>query len=167
MGDRPVPTGEQIKSLWEELDRPGPEKLKIALQKRGFFAPSVKVLQEHFFRFQSSRQVFKNPPKYTGHAYSEGLDRRWMADIMVMPEGEYRGKAYRYALLVVDIFSRFARGALIDSPMQADEGYREILWRAGRGPSVLLTDADPGFQTPGFQKALGGRTTRSRRVRTT
>ena len=156
MADRPVPSAEQIRSLWEALDKPGPEKLRIALQKRGFFAPSVKVLREHFFKFQSSRQVFRHPPKYTGHAYSTGLDSRWMADIMVMPEGEHGGKSHRYALIVVDIFSRFAWGALIDSPMQADEGYREILRRAGKSPSVLLTDGDPGFRTPSFQKALGG-----------
>jgi hypothetical protein len=93
MDDRPVPTGEQIRSLWEELDRPGPEKLQVALRKRGFHSPSVKVLREHFFSYQSSRQVFRHPPKYTGHIYSEGMDRRWAADIMQMPEAEHRGRA--------------------------------------------------------------------------
>ena len=154
--DRPVPSGDQIRAIWQELDRPGPEKLRVALQKRGFFAPTVQVLRDHFYKFQSSRQVFQRPPKYTGHAYSEGMDRRWMADVMQMPEVEYEGRPYRYALICVDIFSRFVWGALIDSPMQADEGYREILRRAGKGPSVLLTDEDPGFKTEGFKKALGG-----------
>jgi hypothetical protein len=156
MADAPVPTGDQIRAVWEELDRPGPEKLQVALRKRGFFAPTVKVLREHFFKYQSSRQVFQPPPKYRGHAYSEGMDRRWMADIMQMPEAEYGGKRYKYALICLDIFSRFVWGALVDSPMQADEGYREVLERAGKGPSVLITDGDPGFQTPGFKKALGG-----------
>ena len=68
-------SAEQIKALWEELDRPGPEKLQVALRKRGFFPPSVRVLREHFHAYQSSRQVFRNPPKYTGEIYSEGLDK--------------------------------------------------------------------------------------------
>jgi hypothetical protein len=66
MAERPPPTAEEIRSLWEELDRPGPEKLQVALRKRGFFAPSVKVLREHFFRYQSSRQLFRNAPRYGG-----------------------------------------------------------------------------------------------------
>ena len=122
MEDRPHASAEQIRAIWEELDRPGPEKLQVALRKRGFYAPSVKVLREHFFAYQSSRQVFRNPPKYTGHVYSEGLDRRWVADVMQMPEIEYGGKAQKYALVVMDVFSRFAWAALIDSPMTAAAG---------------------------------------------
>jgi hypothetical protein len=155
MSERPVPTAEQIRSLWDELDRPGPEKLQVALRKRGFFPPSVAVLREHFYRYQSSRQVFRNPPKYTGHIYSEGMDRRWVADVMHMPEAEFRGQEWKYALVVMDTFSRFAWAALIASPMEAASGYREILRRAGKSPGLLLTDADPGFKTPEFQKALG------------
>ena len=155
MADRQPPTAEQIRTAWEELDRPGPEKLQVALRKRGYFAPSVQVLREHFFKFQSSRQVFRHPPKYTGHIYSEGMDRRWQADIMQMPEAEHGGETYKYALVAVDVFSRYAWAALIASPMSAVEGYREILRKAGRAPSLLLTDGDPAFQTPAFKKALG------------
>jgi hypothetical protein len=153
--DRPAPTAEQVKSLWEELDRPGPEKLQLALRKRGFSSPSVKVLREHFFRYESSRQLFRNPPRYAGHIYSEGLDRRWVGDIMVMPEAEFRGQGWKYALVVQDVFSRFAWAALIASPMEAASGYREILRRAGKAPTLLLTDGDPGFKTKAFQEALG------------
>jgi hypothetical protein len=39
--------------------------------------------------------------------------------------------------------------------MSAAEGYREILERAGKRPSLLLTDGDPAFQTPAFKAALG------------
>ena len=105
MEDRPHASAEQLRAIWEELDRPGPEKLQVALRKRGFFAPSVKVLREHFFAYQSSRQVFRNPPKYTGHVYSEGLDRRWVADVMQMPEVEYVGMAQNYALVAMDVFA--------------------------------------------------------------
>jgi hypothetical protein len=155
MADRPAPTADQIRAAWEELDRPGPEKLQMALRKRGYFAPSVKVLREHFLKFQSSRQVFRNPPKYTGHIYSEGMDRRWQADIMQMPEAEHEGETYKYALVAVDVFSRYAWASLIASPMAAAEGYRDILRKAGRAPTELLTDGDPAFKTPAFKKALG------------
>ena len=51
---------------------------------------------------------------------------------MQSPEVEHQGRALRYALVVVDVFSRFAWAALIDSPMDAAAGYREILRRAGK-----------------------------------
>ena len=149
------PTGEQIKAIWLELDKPGPEKLQVALRKRGFESPSAKQLREGFYKFESSRQVFRPPPKYTGHIYATRIDNRWCADVMQLPAAKYDGKAWEYALMVVDIFSRFAWAALIDSPMQAAAGYREILGRAGKHPSVLLTDGDPGFKTPEFKKLLG------------
>jgi hypothetical protein len=73
---------------------------------------------------------------------------------MHMPEAEYEGRPYKYSLIVMDTFSRFAWAALISSPMDA-AGYREILRRAGKAPSLLLTDGDPGFKTKEFQEALG------------
>jgi hypothetical protein len=155
MEDSPHTSAEQIRAIWEELDRPGPEKLQVALRKRGLFSPSVKVLREHFFRYQSSRQLFRNAPRYTGHVYSEGLGKRWVAGVMHMPEAEFRDRGWKYALVVMDVFSRFAWAALIASPMEAASGYREILRRAGKAPTLLLTDGDPGFKTREFQEALG------------
>jgi hypothetical protein len=98
------PTGEQIKAIWLELDKPGPEKLQVALRKRGFESPSVKQLREGFYKFESSRQVFRPPPKYTGHIYATRIDNRWTADIMQLPAAKYDGKEWEYALMVVDIF---------------------------------------------------------------
>ena len=75
---------------------------------------------------------------------------------MHMPEAEYDGRPYKYSLIVMDVFcSRFAWAALKSSPMDAAAGYREILRRAGKAPSLLLTDGDPGFKTKEFQAALG------------
>jgi hypothetical protein len=64
--ERPLPTGEQIKAVWEELDRPGPEKLQMALRKRGYTAPSLQILREGFYKYQSSRQVFRPPSQVSG-----------------------------------------------------------------------------------------------------
>ena len=155
MADSPHASAEQIRAIWEELDRPGPEKLQVALRKRGFFAPSVKVLREHFFKYQSSRQVFRNPPKYTGHIYSEGLDRRWVADVMVMPEVEYGGKSYKYALVVMDVFSRFAWAALIDSPMTAAAGYKGDSEEGRKAPQPAAHGRRPWLPDPRVQEGSG------------
>jgi hypothetical protein len=56
----------------------------------------------------------------------------------------------------MDTFSRYAWASLIASSMSAAAGYRDILRRAGKTPSLLLTDGDPAFKTPEFRKALGG-----------
>jgi hypothetical protein len=156
MADRPAATAAQIEAVWRELGKPSPEKLHVALRKRGLFPPALKVLQEHFYRFQSARQVFRNPPRYTGHMYSTGMDNKWIADIAHFPDAEFQGKTWKYALLVVDEFSRHLWASLITSPMSAAEGYRAILRRAGHAPDQLLTDGDPAFQTPEFKEALKG-----------
>jgi hypothetical protein len=78
-----------------------------------------------------------------------------VADIMVNTQrpAEAGEKEWSFALIVQDIFSRFAWAELIDSPMHADEGLRKILARA-HGPDDLLTDEDPGFKTPEFEDLL-------------
>lgn len=142
--------------LWVRLNRPSPERFQAALKKRGLVSPGIAFLREHFYRWQSAKQLFQRPPKYTGHVYSPHLNSRWVADIMVntqRPE-EHEGKAWSFALIVQDIFSRFAWARLIDSPMAADEGLRSILGKAGTAPGELLTDADPGFKTPAFRALL-------------
>ena len=112
-------------------------------------APPVKDLRELFYKYQSSKQIFAPPPKYKGKIFSPGLDRRWAADVMVMPGG--------YALIVQDIFSRYAWAELITSPAEAYTGMEEVLGKAGKTPDEITTDADPGFRTKQFQDLLSGR----------
>jgi hypothetical protein len=67
MAEPPAPQAQsRCRSLWEALGQARSGEARIALQKRGFFAPSVQLLREHFFKFQSSRQVFRRPPKVHG-----------------------------------------------------------------------------------------------------
>jgi hypothetical protein len=66
-------------------------------------------------------------------------------------------KDWKYALIVQDIFSRYAYAEVIDSPMQAYEGFRAILRRARPPPIVLITDEDPGFKSAQFQEVLRDR----------
>ena len=138
-----------LHQLWVDLNRPSPEKFRLALQRRGMVSPPVAQLRELFYKYQSSKQIFAPPPKYKGKIFSPGMDRRWAADVMVLP-----GK---YVLVVQDIFSRYAWAEPIDSPMTADRGMEEVLRKAGVTPDEITTDADPGFQTRGFNELLSSK----------
>ena len=138
-----------LHQLWVDLNRPSPEKFRLALQRKGIAAPPVKDIRELFYKYQSSKQIFAPPPKYKGKIFSPGLDRRWAADIMVMPGG--------YALIVQDIFSRYAWAEQVASPAEAYTGMEEILRKAGKTPDELTTDADPGFRTGQFEGLLSDR----------
>ena len=135
-----------LHQLWVDQNRPSPEKFRVALQRKGIRA-TTKDLQELFYKYQSSKQIFAPPPKYKGKIFSPGLDRRWAADVMVLP-------GPTYALVVQDIFSRFAWAEHISSPMEANQGMEVILHKAGKTPDEISTDADPGFQTKAFNELL-------------
>ena len=112
-----------LHELWLQLNRPGAQKFRQALLKRGIKAPPEKEIRELFLKYQSSKQLFAPPPKYTGHIWSNGLDSRWQADCLVYSQAsELKGEKYTTALVVVDNFSRFAWAELIASPMQAADG---------------------------------------------
>ena len=114
-----------LHELWINQNRPSPEKFRLALQRRGIRA-TAKDLKQLFYKYQSSKHIFAPPPKYKGKIFSPGLDRRWAADVMVLPGPSY-------ALVVQDIFSRFAWAEHISSPMEANQGMEVILHKAGRG----------------------------------
>ena len=143
-----------LHQLWVDQNRPSPEKFRLILQRKGIAAPSVKFIREQFYKYQSSKQIFAPAPKYKGKIFSPGLDRRWAADVMVMRPGE---AGHSFALVVQDIFSRYAWAVLISSPMASNEGMEAILHKAGKTPDEITTDADPGFQTKAFNELLSAR----------
>ena len=65
-----------LHQLWVDLNRPSPEKFRLALQRRGMVSPPVAQLRELFYKYQSSKQIFAPPPKYKGKIFSPGMDRR-------------------------------------------------------------------------------------------
>ena len=113
--------GVDLQDLWVQLNRPGAERFRQALVKRGIAAPPVRELRENFLKYQSSKQLFAPPPKYSGHVYSTHVDSRWQMDVMLYSQpSEYKGQEWTAALVVEDIFSRYVWAELIHSPMQAD-----------------------------------------------
>ena len=149
----PVP---DLYDLWVDAGRPGAHKFRLLLLRKGIAAPSEKYLSEHFLKYQSSKQLFLPGPRYTGKVWPPGLDSRWQADVLVNSQkpSEFQGREWQYALIVVDVFSRYLWARLITSPMEAYTGLREILDEAGKAPDVLSTDQDPGFLSPKFKELL-------------
>ena len=127
--------------------------------RKGIAAPSEKYLNEHFLKYQSSKQLFAKGPTYSGKIYSPGIDRRWQSDILVNTQkpSEFQGTKWEFALIVVDVFSRFVWCRLIKSPTEAYVGMREVLEEAKEAPEILATDADHGFLSPQFQQLLSSK----------
>ena len=148
-----------LHELWVESGRPGAYKFRAILKRKGIAAPPEAYIREHFLRYQSSKQVFAPPPRYTGKIWSPGMDRRWQTDIIVniQSPSEFKGQKWSYAIVVVDVFSRYVWARLITSPMQAEAGLREIIDEAGKTPEVLTTDADPGFLSAPFKALLASK----------
>ena len=148
-----------LHQLWVDYGRPGAHKFRQILLRKGIAAPSEKYLNEHFLKYQSSKQVFARPPSYRGKIWSPGLDKRWQTDILVYTQkpSEFKGQTWEYALIVVDVFSRHIWARLITSPMQAYVGFVEILDEAGKAPDVLSCDADAGFLSPPFRELLASK----------
>ena len=138
-----------LHTLWVDLNRPSPEKFRLALRRKGIAAPSVADIRNLFYKYQSSKQIFAPAPKYKGKIFSPGLDRRWAADIMIT--------AGHHTLIVQDIFSRYAWAEPIESPLTAYKGMAKVLSRAGKDPDELTTDADPGFQTKDFNELVASK----------
>ena len=97
-----------IHALWVQLNRPGADRFRQALLKRGIDA-SAKDLRELFLKYQSSKQIFARDPKYLGKITSTGLDAKWMADVVTYAQAsEHEGKSWNSFLAVQDVFSRKA-----------------------------------------------------------
>jgi hypothetical protein len=82
-----------------------------------------------------------------------------MADIMVMPGREYRGKSYRYALIVCRTFFSRTSPAALSSTRRYRPSERlqaDVLKERGGHPPILLTDGRSGFETPGYTRGLSG-----------
>ena len=82
-----------FRQLWIDSGRPGAHKFREILKRKGIAAPSERYLREHFLRFQSSKQLFAPPPRYTGKVWSTGIDNRWQTDIIVNTQhpSEFQG----------------------------------------------------------------------------
>jgi hypothetical protein len=148
----------RVNELWLELNRPSPERLNAVLMRQGINV-NLSNLRKFLSR-RSEKQVFAPRPVYKGRVYAVDKDQRWAADIVDYTKNpaELDGRRYTYALIVQDIFTRYAWAQLMESRDQAAGAFERILEQARnenhRPPHVLTTDEDSVFMGNRFQDLL-------------
>ena len=129
---------EQVKQVFEELNRPGISRLKTALRARGINASDAEI--ESVVRGDESRQVFAPRQRYEGRIASSNLNERWAADLIDFTAQP--SPPYTHILVAQDIFSRmvYARPLRGTTPQESTAAFRNILTTAPATPKELSTD---------------------------
>ena len=115
---------EQVRQVFQELNRPGIARLRTALEARGIRASYNEVAS--VVKGDESKQLFAPRQRYEGHVTSSRLDERWAADLI-----DYTAQPsppYTHILVVQEIFSRkiFARPLSGTSPQEVTAVFRDI-----------------------------------------
>ena len=71
---------DQVRQVFEELNRPGINRLKTALRARGIGASDAEV--GSVVRGDESKQLFAPRQRYEGRIASSDLNERWAADLI-------------------------------------------------------------------------------------
>ena len=114
----------------------------------------------HQLTSRPEKQVFRTGPLYKGRVFAVDKDSRWQCDIIdYIKDPAQRGdKTYRYVLLCVDVFTRYAWAEPMEARGEAATAFARILQRAMENnhqpPTVLSTDKDAVFTGRAFQLKL-------------
>jgi transposase InsO family protein len=84
-----------------------------------------------------------------------GIDEQWQADLVDMQEFSKSNQGYRYLLVVIDVFSKYAWVAVLKSktgPVVRDA--LEVIFSQGRVPRKLQTDKGTEFYNAHVKKLL-------------
>ena len=71
---------EQVRQIFQELNRPGVSRLKTALRARGINASDAEI--GNVVRGDESKQLFAPRQRYEGRIASSNLNERWAADLI-------------------------------------------------------------------------------------
>ena len=71
---------EQVRQVFEELNRPGISRLKTALRARGIAASDAEI--GSVVRGDEAKQLFAQRQRYEGRVASSNLNERWAADLI-------------------------------------------------------------------------------------
>ena len=139
-----------IQSVFEELNRPGVERLKQALRSRGIPFKDQEV--QSLVRGSEQKHVFAPRQRYEGKITSSSLNDRWAADLIDFTAQP--SPPYTHILIVQDIFSRklYARVLRGTTPQETAAAFRNIVATSAR-PNELSTEAGAEFNRapfPGF-----------------
>ena len=146
---------EQVRQVFDELNRPGISRLKTALRARGINASDIEI--GSVVRGDESRQVFAPRQCYEGRVASSNLNERWAADLIDFTAQP--SPPYTHILVVQDIFSRkvYARPLEGTTPQEVTAAFRGILSTAPTAPKELSTDGGAEFKNPPFPKLMSER----------
>ena len=79
--------------------------------------------------------------------YSPNVDRIWTMDLMVVERYSKQNKNYKYILVVLDLFSRFAwaRPLKTKTGKEVTDALKDIFTKSGRKPSRIWSDSGTEF----------------------
>lgn len=140
-----------IQSVFEELDRPGIERLKQALRSRGI--PFKDQELREVVRGSEQKQLFAPRQRYEGKITSSNINDRWAADLIDFTAQP--SPPYTHILVVQDIFSRKIHARVLrgTTPQETAAAFRNIV-AASAPPKELSTDAGAEFNTAPFPGLL-------------
>ena len=146
---------EQVKQVFEELNRPGISRLKTALRARDINASDAEI--QSVVRGDEAKQIFAPRQRYEGRVASSNLNERWAADLIDFTAQP--SPPYTHILVVQDIFSRkvYARPLRGTTPQEVTAAFRDILSTAPTAPKELSTDQGAEFKNPPFPKLMSER----------
>ena len=92
--------------------------------------------------------------------YVNKVDEIWTADLMDVHRYARLNKGYKYILIVLDVFSRFAwaRPLKTKTGVETAAAFRDIFRRSGRIPTKLWTDKGTEFWNHNVRYVLHGPT---------
>ena len=136
---------EKLAELYKDLNYPSAKVFRKALLSRGIHARLSDLAE--YTRLRGERQILAPPPSYKGHITSPAINARWAADLIsyVARPAAFKGKTWRYALVVQDIFSRYIFTRPLERVDQATRAFEDILEEAGTKPIEISHDGGPEF----------------------
>ena len=128
----------QLQILYEKLYFPGSIKLYKAAKEQGMEV-KYKTVKE-FVDSQKVSQLFRNKVASSGHIVAFSPWSFFQMDLANMKQYSRKNKGYKWMLMVVDVFTRFAWVKPLKSkrPVDVAVGLGEVLME--KVPNLILTD---------------------------
>jgi hypothetical protein len=153
---------EYLKSVYYDPKRPGSfvgaENLYRDVKEEGKLKLSRKQIlewlmsQDAYTLHKPARRNFKR-----NRVFVRGIDEEWQMDLADMQSLKHYNDGYRYLLVCIDVFSKYAWLVPIKSKTGPSivEAFKVIL-SSGRKPQKIMTDQGTEFFNKPFQTLLNG-----------
>ena len=124
------------------------------MRRRGLKVTRSEAAQ--FVRTQSSRQVFRPAPRSSGRVTATRAGFKWQADLVDFTSRDAsKNEGYRYALVLVDVFSRLVHAEPMKGKTAADTvvAFDAVLNDLGPDAKPAFLDSDVGGEFEGVFEA--------------